>query len=81
MFREHELLNTPKDDTILWRNSDLSHFLNLLDRQTLYFANRREIIGDSLEGAIPATTTEAAKGVVRYLSDFYTEPGVPISRS
>jgi hypothetical protein len=73
MFREHELLDTPEDDTILWRYLDLSDFLNLLARQTLYFANRREFIADPWEGAIPATTTEAAKRVDRYLSELYTE--------
>jgi hypothetical protein len=73
MFREHELLDTPEDDTILWRYLDLSYFYNLLDRQTLYFANRREFIADPWEGAIPATTTEAAKRVDRYLSELYTE--------
>src|ERR1700684_3186025 len=61
MFREHELLNTPKDDTILWRYSDLSHFLNLLERQMLYFANRREFIDDPWEGVIPTPLTEAIK--------------------
>jgi hypothetical protein len=79
MFREHESLDTPEDDTILWRYSDLSHFLNLLDRETLYFANRREF-EDPWEGAIPATTTEAANRVVRHLSAFYTEVGRDFSQ-
>jgi hypothetical protein len=80
MFREHESLDTPEDDTILWRYLDLSHFLNLLNRQTFYFANRREF-DDSWEGAIPATTTEAAKRVDRYLSGLFTElRGFDVSR-
>jgi hypothetical protein len=50
MVREHELLDTPEDDAVLWRYQDLSLFLNLLDNRTLYFANRREFFGDSWTG-------------------------------
>jgi hypothetical protein len=73
MFREHELLDTPKDDTILWRYLDLA-FPKSPGPPNLYFANRREFIADPWEGAIPATTTEAAKRVDRYSSKlWYTE--------
>lgn len=78
MVREHELLDTPEDDAVLWRYQDLSLFLNLLGNRTLYFANRREFFGDSWtgdawEGTIPATTMAAASGVVRYRSEFQKE--------
>jgi hypothetical protein len=66
MFREHHLLRTPPDDTILWRYLDLSHFINLLDRRSLYFANLREFT-DEWEGVVPATSIEAKR---RYLENF-----------
>jgi hypothetical protein len=65
MYREHKALRTPPDDTNLWRYLDLSHFLLLLSRQSLYFANRSEF-DDPWEGVIPAGTTEAIKRAYRF---------------
>jgi hypothetical protein len=64
MYRERELLSTPSDDTKLWRYLDLSYFLWLLSRQSLYFANRNEF-DDQWEGAIPAGTDESLKRTYR----------------
>jgi hypothetical protein len=64
MYREHELLSPLSDDTKLWRYLDLSHFLWLLSRQSLYFANRSEF-DDPWEGAIPAETDESLKRTYR----------------
>jgi hypothetical protein len=60
MYRAHSLLNTPPDDTKLWRYLDLSHFLSLLYGQALYFANVIEF-EDKWEGALPARMEEALR--------------------
>jgi hypothetical protein len=61
MYRAHESLSTPSDDTKLWRYLDLSHFLWLLSQQALYFANVKEFADDAWEGALPAALLESIK--------------------
>jgi hypothetical protein len=65
MYRAHQLLNTPQDDTKLWRYLDLFHFFWLLSRQSLYFANLVEFSDDKWEGALPAGMEEALRRMYR----------------
>jgi hypothetical protein len=67
MYHPHELLSTPPDNKKLWRYLDLSHFLWLLSRQALYFANVDEF-GDRWEGALPAGSIEGLKRDLRSLA-------------
>jgi hypothetical protein len=78
MFCEHQFLDTPKDDTILWRYSDLSHFLSLLDGHELYFTNRNQSIEDPWEGAIATALTAAIKRASEYVfRDYEKKFGTP----
>jgi hypothetical protein len=52
MYREYPLLATPADDKKLWRYMDLSQFLWLLYRKSLYFSELGEFT-DKWEGALP----------------------------
>jgi hypothetical protein len=76
MYRTHQLLITPPNDTKLWRYLDLSNFLGLLYRQALYFANVIEF-DDRWEGAIPAGTTEGFDRAWRALGDDLAKDGIP----
>ena len=58
MYHVYPMLTTPPDSTKLWRYLDLSHFLWLLSRRSLYFANVRQF-DDHWEGALPAGTVAA----------------------
>lgn len=60
MYCEKPFLHTPPDDTKLWRYLDLSYFLWLLSRQSLYFADLIEF-DDQWEGALPAGSIEGLK--------------------
>jgi len=72
MYRSHQLLSTPPDDTKLWRDLDLSQFLWLLSRKSLYFANLGEFLDDKWEGTIPEATIE---GLRRFLQSFAEKRG------
>jgi hypothetical protein len=61
MYRHTKILYTPPDDTKLWRYTDLSQFLWLLSRHSLYFAHLSKF-DDHWEGAIPAGSIE---GLIR----------------
>jgi hypothetical protein len=52
MYRVHNFLTTPTDDTKVWRYLDLAHFLWLLRSRTLYFASALEF-EDEWEGVLP----------------------------
>jgi hypothetical protein len=58
-------MNTPPDETKLWRYLDLFHFLGLLSQQSLYFANLVEFSDDKWEGALPAGMEEALRFMYR----------------
>ena len=60
MYRVHPLLRTPPDDARLWRYTDLSQFLWLLSKESLYFAKVKEF-GDRWEGALPTGSIEAIR--------------------
>lgn len=48
-FDLHPLLNTPPDDTVLWRYMSLSRFIGLLEYQKLWLS-RMDLFEDPLEG-------------------------------
>jgi hypothetical protein len=60
MFEIHLDVQTPPDDTILWRYMDLSKALVLVRTAALYFALPREL-GDPWEGAHTEKTATALK--------------------
>jgi hypothetical protein len=65
MYSVHPSLSTPPDNTKVCRYLDLSHFLSLLSRRTLYFANVTEF-DDRWEGALHAGTIEALRRDYRH---------------
>ncbi len=66
MYREHPLLQTPPDDTKLWRYTNLSQFFWLLDTRSLYFARLSEF-DDKWEGILPTTSIEGLKRTEQFL--------------
>jgi hypothetical protein len=73
MYQAHHLLSTPPDDTKLWRYLDLSHFLWLLSRKSLYFANLGEFLDDKWEGTLPETTIQGLKRFLRIFAEKHGE--------
>ncbi len=71
MYKPYPVLRTPPDETKLWRYVDLSHFLSLLSRRALYFANLAEF-DDLWEGALPAGSTV---GLIRTFAKVLGEDG------
>ena len=49
MYKRHPAINTPPDDTVIWRYMDFTKFIDLLDRQTLWFS-RADKLSDPFEG-------------------------------
>ena len=52
MYKEHEHINTPKRDTVIWRYLDLWKFLDIIDNRKLYMS-RADTFEDKFEGRIP----------------------------
>jgi hypothetical protein len=60
-YAHHDLLDRPPGDTSLWRFLDFAKFVDMLDRETLFFARADTMIdpwegriGDGGHGKIPA---------------------------
>ena len=70
-YEAHPHLNTPPDNTVLWRYSDFAKFLHLLETRTLWFARV-----DQFEDPLEATYTDAELKHLRAL-----QPGVAESHS
>lgn len=49
MYKEHSVFNTPPDDAVLWRYTDFTKFVSLLEKSALFFA-RADKLGDPFEG-------------------------------
>jgi len=64
MYKKHDLINTPSQDTIIWKYMDLWKFLDLIDNKKLYL-NRVDLFEDNLEGLFPERN---------YFSDIINEP-------
>lgn len=55
MYKDHPAFKAPSDPTLpLWRYLDLTKFVSLLDRQSLYFV-RIDKLQDDFEGASPVS--------------------------
>jgi hypothetical protein len=67
------MLITPPDDTKLWRYLDLSRFLWLLSRKSLYFANIGEFLDDKWEGTLPKATIQGLKRFLRISAEKHGE--------
>jgi len=71
-YEEHPYLNTPPDDTTIWRYMTLAKLLSLLASECLHFS-RADQLGDPFEGsALPnstymVVTTDASTGTQTYL--------------
>lgn len=50
-YEVHPRLTTPSDDVVLWRYLDFARFLDLLERQALWFT-RADKFEDPLEGGL-----------------------------
>jgi hypothetical protein len=50
-YAHHDLLDRPPGDTSLWRFLDFAKFVDMLDRETLFFA-RADTMIDPWEGRI-----------------------------
>jgi hypothetical protein len=53
MYVKKQHLTTPPDSTLIWRYTNLSQFLALLNRKALYFALKSEF-ADKWEGKLSA---------------------------
>jgi hypothetical protein len=66
MYKPHPNFLTPSNkDVKIWRYMDITKFLSLLEKRSLYFS-RADCLGDPFEGSIPSTEgqinlTELAK--------------------
>ena len=56
----HQDLECPEDNTIIWRYMDLAQFLDVLVHEQLYFPNMK-ILSDQYEGTIPKNIIEQKK--------------------
>ena len=73
MHKEHNQVDIPPDDLIVWRYMDFTKFVSLLDKSALFFA-RADKLGDLFEGywpisgilrQIPASDPESVAKVLR----------------
>lgn len=53
----HDHLDCPQDDTMVWRYMDLSQFLDVLIHKQIYFPNMN-VLSDKYEGTIPKNIIE-----------------------
>ena len=49
MYQPHNLFVSPQDSALLWRYMDLSKFIDILHRKSLFFA-RSDRLSDPWEG-------------------------------
>jgi hypothetical protein len=54
---EHDHLDCPDDNTVIWRYMDLAQFLDVLVQEQIYFPNMN-ILSDKYEGTIPKNIIE-----------------------
>ena len=52
MYKEHKLFVTPPDDTKIWRYMDFIKFVDIIDRNKLFFPTA-DRLGDPFEGSFP----------------------------
>ena len=57
MHKEHEYLDIPPDDVVLWRYMDFTKFVSLLEKSALFFP-RADKLGDPFEGYWPISADE-----------------------
>lgn len=57
MFEIHKHILTPKDDAIIWRYMDLAKFLDILQRESLFFPTAA-LFDDPFEGSYPVQLIE-----------------------
>ena len=57
MHKEHEYLDIPPDDVVLWRYMDFTKFVSLLEKSALFFA-RADKLDDPFEGYWPISVDE-----------------------
>lgn len=63
-YDAHDEVNTPPDETVLWRYMDFTKFVSLLDRRALYFA-RADTLGDPWEGADATLSAQEFREALR----------------
>ena len=51
MYKEHPEFHPPSTDAILWRYTDFTKFVSLLDNEALFFS-RLDKLGDPFEGSV-----------------------------
>ncbi|UOV01697.1 DUF2971 domain-containing protein [Pseudoxanthomonas mexicana] len=71
MFQMHPAIDTPADETILWRYMNLERFLALLHARALYLA-RLDSFVDPWEGVWPNTVVQALKSEAGEFSHYGT---------
>jgi hypothetical protein len=52
MFKDHPHLQHPSDDQVIWRYMDFTKFVDMLERNILYFT-RADLFADPYEGTYP----------------------------
>ena len=70
-YESHPVLNTPPDETPIWRYMSLAKFMALMGSRCLYFS-RADKLGDPFEGSALRNST--------YEIVTYNESGIEISR-
>lgn len=50
MYKEHDLFISPPQDATLWRYTDFTKFVSLMDKKSLFFS-RADKLGDPFEGS------------------------------
>ncbi len=66
MYEEHEDFETPEDNKIIWRYMDFTKFIDILNREKLYFP-RVDKLGDPFEGSLPIESIKRRNSTVEQI--------------
>lgn len=75
MYQPHSQCDSPADEDALWRYMDLTRFMALLQRGSLFFC-RADLFGDAFEGSLTQATVRERERLAPV--DPYDEAYIPI---